>query len=320
MPKAIFLRVSATAAAVLVAVLLATVAAVGPVKAAFLGDNGVITFASDRGGHWDVYQMGRGGSQRTKLTDVRGDNHDPAWSADGTKIAFTNDQGCDFIEGSCGADIYRMDADGSNEINLTNSPPSYDSDPAWFPGSNRIAFRSDRSGNDDIYVMAFDSNGRSTGLTRLTTSAAPDMQPTVSPNGKKVAFASRRDGDWEIYVMKVAPESPTNRPIKLTKNATGDYAPDWSPGGQKIAFASHRTGDSEVFVMNADGFAQTNLTRDGAVASSPDFSPDGEKIAFSSSRDGDFEIWQMRANGDNPAHQFTRNSALDTAPDWQPLP
>ena len=71
-----------------------------------------------------------------------------------------------------------------------------DSDPAWSPDGNRIAFKSDRGGNTDIYVMHADG----TDITRLTNTATGAREPAWSPDGSRIAFTSL-GGNYDIYVM-----------------------------------------------------------------------------------------------------------------------
>ncbi len=84
------------------------------------------------------------------------DNYHPAWSHDGTKIAFMSER-----DGN--PEIYLMDADGSNQTRLTDHPAA-DWSPSWSPDGKRIAFSSDRAGHHEIYVM----NADGTGVLRLT--------------------------------------------------------------------------------------------------------------------------------------------------------
>ena len=313
------LRVSATLVAVLVATLLAAVV-VGPARAAFPDRVGSIAFTSDRkastDGVFDIYRMsGDGRGPTKKLTHVPGNNVMPAWSADGTGLAFVH-------YGLTGSyNIYRMAADGSGETPLINDL-SLNVDPAWFPSGRKIVF----SKLEDIYVMILDASGDPTGsLIRLTTNGAVDRQPVVSPDGREIAFASNRDGDFDIYVMKAAPEGSTNRPVKLTENTKKDFAPDWSPDGTRIVFSRGSDGDREIYVMKAasqdsDTNRPANLTKNAADDSDPDWSPDGERIVFVSDRTGDDEIWLMRTDGTGSINLTTKPTSEDRQPAWQPLP
>jgi len=163
---------------------------------------------------------GTRGTNAVNLTDNPAADYGPAWSPDGTRIAFMSDR-----DGN--VEIYVMNAApleggtrGSNAVNLTKNWAN-DSRPAWSPNGQRIAFASDRWGNSEIYVMNADGSN----AMNLTDNAADDFQPAWSPDGTRIAFTSDRDGNWEIYVMNADGSGQTN----LTDNPAMDHAPAWSP-------------------------------------------------------------------------------------------
>ena len=88
-------------------------------------------------------------------------------------------------------------------------------------GAAKIAFASNREGNEDIYVMNADGSG----LTRLTDNPADDSEPAWSPDGSRIAFSSDRDDPGDIYVMNADGTGQT----RLTDNPADDHAPAWSP-------------------------------------------------------------------------------------------
>ena len=120
-----------------------------------------------------------------------------------------------------------MNADGSGQTRLTNND-AWDQFPSWSPDGSRIAFRSYRDGDYDIYVMNADGSG----LTNLTNNAgrhysarrSPDSA-RWSPDGSRIAFESVRDGNDEIYVMNADGSGQT----RLTDNDAMDWWPSWGP-------------------------------------------------------------------------------------------
>jgi Tol biopolymer transport system component len=163
-----------------------------------------IAFTSLRDGNQEIYLMDADGANQVRLT-YTGSSSQAAWSPDGLKIAFTT-QG----------QIFAMDPNGANTVNLTNNPGSAAD---WSPDGSKIAFESTRDGNSEIYVM--DANGSN--QVRLTNNSVSDSDPTWSPDGTRIAFTTFRDGNSEIYVMDADGSNPTN----LTNDPRPDSKPDW---------------------------------------------------------------------------------------------
>jgi Tol biopolymer transport system component len=203
-----------------------------------------------------------------------------------------------------------------------------ESQPAWagtFPGVNgKIAFVSDRDGNNEIYVMNADGSEQ----TRLTDNLGDDSAPSWSSDGTKIVFVRGVENDpGEIYVMNADGSEQT----RLTNSPGFDSEPSWSPDGSKIAFMSDRDSiplsvppaGVEIYVMNADGSEQTRLTN-ARYNVSPEWSPDGNKIVFTSviastfqgNPIGLFEIFVMNADGSEQT-QLT-NTAFNGDPTWSP--
>ena len=176
-------------------------------------------------------------------------------------------------------------------------------------GAGRIAFSSDRDGNDEIYVVSTDGSG----LTRLTVNRVNDTSPAFSPDGSRIAFTSDRNGVRDIFVMDA--NNGSNQ-ANLTNYSEHDHSPSWSPDGEKITFNSHREGFT-IWVMNADGSDQTRLSKkEGMESGNASWSPDGSRIAFYTYR-GNGEIYLMNADGSGET-QLTKDPSDDFRPSWSP--
>ena len=226
------------------------------------------------------------------------------------QIAFVSNR--DGVNG----DIFVMNADGSNPVNLTNTFGEQEQFPSWSPDGTKIAF----DFHSRIHVM----NADGTNIIQLTNhNKFGGIQPAWSPDGRKIAFL----GEWEewggpdIYVMNA---DGTN-PVQLTKHPAQDQEPAWSPDGRQIAFWSDRFGNwqarfatAKICVMDADGRGlPRRLTRGPGDEYSPSWSPDGQKIAFWSDRSGKGDIYVMNTDGSNVTN-LTNHPASDLYPAWSP--
>jgi Tol biopolymer transport system component len=236
-----------------------------------------------------------------------------AQAGGGGKILFTSNR--DYTGGQNMSDIYVMNADGSELVDLTNRSPESELRPAWSPDGQRIVFQREIAGtyhDTEIFVMNADGSG----VTRLTYSPGSDELPSWSPDGSQIAFVSLRDNVTGIFVMNA---NGTNE-RRLTLNPTySDSTPAWSPDGTRIAFAAVRDGSTmhQLYVMNSDGTNIKRLTNNGEFDHGPMWSPDGARIAFTSHRDGNFEIYVMDSDGGNQ-RRLTDNSYDDGTPSWSP--
>jgi Tol biopolymer transport system component len=207
---------------------------------------------------WVIHADGSSAVNLTNTPDV--DEGFPAWSPDGTHIAFTSRR-----DGN--NEIYVMKADGTQAARWTDNPAD-DFAPAWSPDGTQIAFVSDRdreAGIYDLYLM----DVVSTAVTRLTNDEAIDYSPAWSPDGTRIAFRSHHDGPADIYVINIDGTGLTN----LTDDPADDWAPTWSPDGILIAFQTNRDGNWEIYTMAADGSGATNLTNDPANDQMPFWRP-----------------------------------------------
>jgi Tol biopolymer transport system component len=258
---------------------------------------------------WEIYVSGADGTGATNLTEESGlfsDDREPAWSPDGTRIAFSS-----LREGAfeAGSDIYVMNADGTGRIRLTDTS-HVDGEPAWSPDGSRIAYtRCCPGDNSEIFVM----NADGTSVANLTDHPGWDSSPAWSPDGGSIAFDTNRDDvdGSEIYVMNADGTDQRN----LTNSGLQDFSPAWSPDGNRIAFVSD---GGDIYVMERDGSGRSRLTTRTEVNLAPAWSGDGTRIAFSSYDAGNPEIFVMQADGTG-AVNVTKSSPVERNPAWRPM-
>jgi Tol biopolymer transport system component len=211
---------------------------------------------------------------------LKGDNFDPEWSPDGSKIVYASTES---DPDSC---IWVVDPDGNNRRMISYPKPDEDYyEPTWSPDGSHIAFISRYSDGSYIYVMGSDGSD----VKKLTPSLIRELDDLTnlkwSPDGLKITYDSRLSGQFSIWVMD---SDGTNR----TKLTTVDdaYNSVWSPDGSKIAYEYSNEIEKGIWIMDPDGNNKTRLKPEKNRTDTyfqptwkyfqPTWSPDGSKIAF----------------------------------------
>jgi len=246
--------------------------------------------------NWELYVVNIDGTGLTQLTNNQGWDYWPAWSPDGSQIAFWYSDGEQW-------DIIVMNSDGSDLTNLTNDE-GMDLYPTWKPDGSQVVFFSARDNGFQFWVV----NADGTDLTMLESGLPLSVES--ESRVKIVAFTGR----YNFYLS--TGDIFDAKGFKEREESLGEF-PSWSPDGTRITFHSERHGNREIYVMNADLSNLKRLTNNEAEDSFPVWSPDGSQIAFQSNRDGNFEIYVMNAGGSD-LRNLTNNSADDTLPTWYP--
>jgi Tol biopolymer transport system component len=270
--------------------------------------NGLIAFSG--GTSMEIVVMDPTGSQRTVIipggTEEGTSEHpfpayEPAWSPDGTRIAFRG-----FWGHGEQSDLFVANADGSEIHQLTTNGAEQ---PSWSPDGTSIAFGT----WNGIYVIGADGSG----LHRLTPeSGLWHDSPSWSPDGPRIAFVIPIDGIYQVF--SIATDGGDMR--KLTNFQDGATSPSWSPDGSQIAFVrSDPSGGSDIYVMNADGTGSQPITTcdptDCSDDGNPSWSPDGSLIVFDRSEGGSPGLYTVRPDGSDLT--LLARNAFDAA--WQPV-
>lgn len=263
-----------------------------------------LTFVSERGGPDQLYAIESDGSDVSRLSDGNTSDITPAWSSDGSHVAFASNRGS-----GGNYEIYVMNRDGTG-VHAVTSAGGFNWFPAWSPDGSRIAFESARDGFLAVYVV----NADGTGLTRLTADPAGDEHPSWSPDGTRIAFAGARTGTTQIYTM--APDGSDAR--VLTQSDAAATAPSYSPDGSRIAYVVvPTTGAARIHVMASDGSGDAAVTDGADFSTFPAWSPDGRKLAFMAQHDSAWQVYTIGANGARLT-ALTTDAGANLFPTWKP--
>jgi TolB protein len=205
-------------------------------------------------------------------------------------------------------DIYVIEGDGSNEVQLTDTP-GREQGPTWSPDGSRIAFADLRDGNEDIYVMAADGSD----VRRLTDDPAFDGDAAWSPDGGRIAFVTGRDpAGASIYVM----DADGGDVVQLVPATSQSICClDWSPDGRTLAYT---TGiPARIMLLDMDSGGSTEL-QTGGPARDPSWSPDGTRIAYALSAESGSNIYTAAADASEAPRPLTAVAATDRYPAWSP--
>jgi Ca2+-binding RTX toxin-like protein len=312
---------------------------VSGVSGALPGTSGKIVFASDRTtANRHLWVMNADGSNPTLLDPPRScspsdpdcnpatgcafdawqpfcnitndDDGHPAWSPDGTTIAFDSSRSPDGPRFDH-RELFVMNADGSGVVRLTASLSDASNDPAWSPDGARIAFVRYQVGVGDEHIWIMNSDG--SGLVQLTSSTEPDGDPEWSPDGTQIVYvraghAGNFDQPGRVYVVNA--DGTNEHQITGLGNQ-----PAWSPDGSKIAY---RGAQGQLFTINPDGSGAVAHTADPWGHFDPEWSPDGRKVVYQAT--GFEAIHVVDAVGGNDIDLTPGAPGLNDQPDWQRRP
>jgi TolB protein len=261
-----------------------------------------LAFVSTRDGDYAIFGVAATGGSVHRLDHAKGNpatpqglffQTEPAWSPDGSRIAFVSKR-----EGN--DHVYVMNADGKDTRRLTSSSQD-DAHPSWSPDGKRIVFSREGA------LFTVSSSGGA--VSRLGKGLGNAADPAWSPNGKWVAYDYRQPGGPEREIWVIGSDGSHRRQLTHL-NASSDR-PAWSPDSRRIAFDSDQSGHFEIYTMSASGGGVAAVTKQPIDSFAPDYSPDGRLIAFG--RDGG--IWTIDRAGTE--RQLT-SGGNDSMPVWRP--
>ena len=297
-------------------------------------------------GHLDLYVKTLNSETPLQLTEGPFYEYSPAWSPDGSEIAF----------GRFGTGIFVIPALGGPERKLVSVEASARPHVAWSSDGERIAY-TDRPASDQPYGLHLlpRSGGDARVLTAPPATYEGDASPAFSPDGTRLAFVRTTSGAADVYVLPLDAATAT----QLTFDSAEVAGVSWSQDGRYVLFASNRNGEFAVWrIPHAGGepelvaatqgsnllqpsigggrMAYTQATMDVNIWEVPavgdpnplfastrmDFnphvSPAGDRVAFISSRSGSIELWIADGAGLEPTKLTDFNGGTIGNPRWSP--
>lgn len=255
------------------------------------GLTGRIAFArSSLGGLSDIWVMRPDRTDLRQLTTGAGSNRQPAWSPDGSRIAFTSDR-----DGEPG--IWVMNADGSNQERVTPAGLDVVGEASWSPGGTVIAFSRGElaPGGEDEGVYTINVDGSN--LTPILLSGDQGMPLAATPIWSPDGSAMLIRGETDLFLIGMEglgapPRNLTNTP------STEDAAGSWSANGNWIAYQGDAGGGC-LYKIKPDGSESQRLTSGCSQGISMSWSPDGSHLAWAGGAHGAADLFVVDADGSN---------------------
>jgi len=231
----------------------------------------------------NIYRIPADGSAPGHLIEAFGDGVEgPSLSYGSRRLAFSRQ-----LRNS---NIWRLDLQARTHAPEPIISSTFrEASPQYSPDGKRIAFYSNRSGLNQIWVCDADGT-RAAQLTSMTGNITGT--PRWSPDGKQISFDSNTGGDWQIYVM----DADGGKPKPLTNDKLNNFVTSWSRDGGWIYFGKGSNGDEQVWKIAPQGGTAVQVTRHGGTAAVE--SVDGKTLFVVKALGGNrTSLWRMPVGG-----------------------
>lgn len=277
-----------------------------------------IAFENFNGEDYDIYVIRPGGAGLRNVTRTpETDEHEPAWSPDGRRIAFATAPA-----GYLDTAVFVMNRDGSGRRKLV-AGRFWQRSPAWSPNGRWIAFsqctqfvEGDCS-SARIAAVHPDGSGLHAVSHPSRTQWMVDGEPAWSPDGRSIAFT--RTPSFAMNSIWIARSDGSGARKVLDDGSEADHSPSWSADGKLLVYSTDVLGPDAIFVARPDGTHRRRIVLQkalspedpGGLAANPEFAPAGGRIVFTFNED----LWTMDSSGRH-RHRVTHDGGDEA--DWGP--
>jgi Tol biopolymer transport system component/DNA-binding winged helix-turn-helix (wHTH) protein len=266
-------------------------------QAAFSPDGTQIAFRRSQGDSSDeIYLVPATGGPERKLTSRSNPVDGLAWSSDGKRIVFSSGRATSlgsiwslplsggsptavttplthtssptvspvghrlaYVDSPNNVSVWRLPMDAHRDAEPFITSNFFDASAVYSPDGTHVAFRSDRSGANEIWICRSDGSEPQ----KITHFDGPMTgSPRWSPDGRSLAFDSRGRGRADIYVVNLDSDESVRITDSTASNAD-NVVPSWSRDGSALYFSSNRTGDWQIWRHALDTGADVQVTTNG---------------------------------------------------------